>query len=260
MQVPVSVFKYDIEGMFKKYCPPEKLDTFVSKGVAVMDVKQFDENLYKGILIRIPEDSNLNLFNVVYFRIEDVSYKFNNKTLPEFEYDIMLLSITRLFTDHVKANHLLNNLTLLKLQKLTNIVFDLAVIDLNLLYESFATNLNKKTKEHRLRQILLDLNNMALSDNIDLPPLVYSLSIIYIKIMIKKRLKEKVVKISNEDVVKMLNLIEEYNSTKRSYKPIESFKERLLEENIPVTFFKQLIELQGTLRGRFNQMIKLKSN
>lgn len=260
MQVPTSVFKYDIEAMFKKYCPEAELEGFVSNGVAVMDVEKFDEKLYKGTLIRIPEDSKLNLLNTVYFRLEDVSYKFNSTTLTDFEYDIMLLPLTRLFTDHAKAHHLLNNLTLLKLQKLTNIIFELAVIDLNLLYTLFASNKNKKTKEHRLKQILDDLNSSCLSNNSDIPFITNNILKIYIIIKLKEKVKKGVGNISNENVMRMLNLLEEYNSTKRSYKPMESFKERLVEENIPESFFTQLVTLQGTFKGRFNQMIKLKAN
>jgi hypothetical protein len=257
MQVPFSVFKYNIDESSKSLFEGDDYKNYLKNIVVLSECEEFDENFYRGVIYNQPEKSKFNLLDKVYYSRKSILYKIEKEKLEGYNHDLNYVGMNRIFKTLEEGKYLKNNINFLKLQKLTSIIFELSIIDLEFLYTEFASNPHKKTKEHKLRQILIDLSNQSLSSTSSIPLLIDIIKKIYIKINIKKRMKEGRLNISNEQINKVLNLLDEYNSTKRSYKQLELFKKRLDEEQIPYDFFLRLLKFQGTLTGRFNTMIKL---
>lgn len=257
MQLPTSIIKHDISELVKDNVDENIFKNYKKNMVVLYDVKDFDENFKKGIICRIPTESKYNLFETVYFSPNSVIFSINDQVYKEFEYDFKLILQARVFKNWEDGLYLKLNYNNIKLKKLLDVIFELFLIDPELLFVEFSTNLHKKTSDDKLKQILLDVVNQSLGLSSSIPLIIKKIKKIYIKIKVKQRIRKGMVTISNEDVTKMLDLLDEYNSTKRSYKPLELFNKRLIEEKIPYDFFNRLIQLQGGLSSGFDKIMFL---
>ncbi len=261
MQIPENIIKHDIDVISKSLFTKDNYKIYLKKYVVLYEVKQFDENFYTGIICRLPDKKlKFQLFERVFFSNKSIMHIINKDLINNLEHELIIMKTNRIFRSFKDISFLKDNFKYIQIEKLYKVIFELSFIDLDFLYFECVNNLDinkhKKTKDSRLLEILNMLSSYSLSNN-NIPLLINIIREIYIKIKIKKGLKGIRGMNSNEMITKVLKTLNEYNLTKRKYKPIESFNKRLIELNIDKDFFNELTQTQGRMKGRFNKKIEL---